>query len=690
RGDLWAGTAERGAFRYRRGRELGHFSFENSAGGLRSNLVYAVFADREGVVWFGTDRGVCRYDPRSAHAERVAVDPQSNFVHALFESAGGRLWCGANRGLFAREPGAAGWQPVEQLTGQAVHAIAEGEGGRLLVGASDGLYVSDAALTHTGQPILTRVERAADKLGSGDGVRAICRFRGATFIGSYGRGVERLGDAGLTPVWPLGAGAARERQVVSLYADGESRLWVGTAEAGVFVYDGRETRPAPGLEALRGSAVWAIAGTADTILWLATGRGLYRFQAGALAPALVGYDARGLAAGPSPESVWCATAGGGLFKVADGEEAGPLAARLDTEHGLPSDSVFAVHASRSPSGGEVIWVGTNRGVAAYEPGREPAVVRVVRVLGKRAYQPEEWHSGLRLEYPQNSLVVETAAASSRTFPEQFQYSFLLLDGAGRAVKRALSPDAQFVVEGLHPGRYRVEARAYTKDLTPSEPLGLAFEVAAAPFPVTTVALSTWLALALLALSWGYRQNRRLAGANRALAETRRQLATETEAERRRIARDLHDQTLADLRRLMLLADGPGNGAGLTPLFRADIESISTEIRRICEDLSPSVLENVGLTAALEWSLADAVAQLPEGRKFDYEFACGDGVEERLRLSPEVQIQIYRIVQEALSNVCRHAAPGHVRLAAEIAEDGAFVVTLADDGRDFDAGRKRAG
>ena len=40
--------------------------------------------------------------------------------------------------------------------------------------------------------------------------------------------------------------------LLTLYADGESRLWVGTAEAGVFVYDGRETKPAAGLEALRG------------------------------------------------------------------------------------------------------------------------------------------------------------------------------------------------------------------------------------------------------------------------------------------------------------------------------------------------------------------------------------------------------------------------------------------------------
>src|SRR6185369_7384996 len=107
------------------------------------------------------------------------------------------------------------------------------------------------------------------------------------------------------------------------------------------------------------------------------------------------------------------------------------------------------------------------------------------------------------------------------------------------------------------------------------------------------------------------------------------------------------------------------------------------IRRICEDLSPSALANVGLAAALEWALTDGVAQLPDAAKFAYEFACQDGLDEKLHLQNAVQIQIFRIVQEVVNNVCRHASATAVKLSAGIAEDGGLLIELTDNGCGFD-------
>ncbi len=275
----------------------------------------------------------------------------------------------------------------------------------------------------------------------------------------------------------------------------------------------------------------------------------------------------------------------------------------------------------------------------------------------------------------------------------------MFDSHGKSLGHKLASDSQFLIENLRPGRYRVEARAFTNDLAASDAFALDFQVARAPFPWASTGLAVLLALALVAMWWGRRQNLKLTrtnvalgDANLQLADTRMQLANETEAERRRIARDLHDQTLADLRRLLLLTDQlpareSDNGREtIDPaVLRGEVETISTEIRRICEDLSPSALTNVGLAAALEWALADAVAHMPAERRFEYEFVCDDAIEERLQLAPAEQIQIYRILQEAIGNTCHHSSATHVRLVVTSGPEGAWAIELQDNGRGFDPG-----
>jgi two-component system, NarL family, sensor histidine kinase UhpB len=102
-----------------------------------------------------------------------------------------------------------------------------------------------------------------------------------------------------------------------------------------------------------------------------------------------------------------------------------------------------------------------------------------------------------------------------------------------------------------------------------------------------------------------------------------------------------------------------------------------------------VLENVGFAAALEWALASACAQQPSSQRFAYDFACDEDLEERLALSHGAQMQVYRIVQEAVSNVCRHARAAHVSLSVRLDAAGDFLLTLSDDGHGFDAENKRA-
>ena len=63
--------------------------------------------------------------------------------------------------------------------------------------------------------------------------------------------------------------------------------------------------------------------------------------------------------------------------------------------------------------------------------------------------------------------------------------------------------------------------------------------------------------------------------------------------------------------------------------------------------------------------------------------CDDGLDERLNLPSSVQIQIYRMAQEALSNICRHANAKHVKMSAAVTDAGVFNLQLEDDGLGFD-------
>jgi signal transduction histidine kinase/ligand-binding sensor domain-containing protein len=695
RGHLWVGT-ERGVYLFVEGRKLNQYTFENTGGGLVSNHILSIYVDREEVVWFGTDRGVCRYDPRAAGGESLSDDPESNFVRVLFQSSDGTLWCGTNHGLLANSGGPI-WRELKEFKGRIIHSISQDSLGRLLIGTANGLFVGNASRRTLDTP--GEFSRVENQSVATDNVRAIETFRGATYLANFGTGIERIDGGRRTIVWPPNGSAESASEVVTLHADNQL-LWIGTSKSGVFAFDGRQTTSVKSLDSLVGGAVWSIAGSSDSILWLATDRGLFALRNDKVENVIDGVDARDVVPATSIDSgltVWCATNGSGVYKVRADEASGQsdpsgsfLVSKIDSEQGVPSQNAFAVLEFRDHQGGSALCVGTSRGIARYQPGFEAPVINLTRVVGKRVYDIDEVQNGLKLEYPQNGLVVDVSAASSRTFPEQFQYSFQVSNADDRVVSRRRSKDPQFVIQGLRPGTYTLSARAFSNDLIPSATLQFGFVVARAPFPWTSTALSVLLGLALLAMWWGYHQNRKLIGTNRQLADTRLQLANETETERRRIARDLHDQTLADLRRLMMLTDRlpteRTNGHLKPAEFRRQIESISTEIRRICEDLSPSTLANVGLSAALEFALADSLTDQPADHRFEYEYFCEAGIGEKLALGPATQIQIYRIIQEALSNIRRHSGATRVRMSVTVNQIGELVIELEDNGRGFDTSK----
>ncbi len=641
-GGAWLGTAANGLYHFRGEQSLEHFTFENTAGGLRSNTVYAVFIDRESVLWIGTNRGVSRFDASSPFNKIVADNANANFVRGLFRAANGQIFVGTNRGLFSLNND--DLTAVDKFSEKTIYTIGADEGGQFLIAASSGLYDFNGAARLTGD------------------ARAVANFQGKTYAAVFGRGVLQIDTQTVV---------LANDSPTALFSDGKNKLWIGTARDGVFRFDGKETKAESNLEKLRGAPIRRIVQGAENDLWLASERGLFLYRNGELQTVLDGADTRDVVI--IGADVWAATLRSGLVHLRFDEQFGWLKTNLSVEQGLPSEQVFAVLPLD-----EQLLVGTNRGIAFYAPKQvEPQIV-AARILSQRLHSAEELNGVIALDFPQNSLLVETAGLSSRTFPEQFQYAFVLKNSKGEILDKKISNDSQFTPANLAAGAYEIVARVFNKDLIASAPLTIKFSVARAPFPWTATALGALLLIALVGLAWAMIERRRIAKRNRELRAARFELANEAERERKRIAQDLHDQTLADLRALMLMSDDlPVETTG----FRDEIESISIEIRRICEDLSPSVLENVGLMPALEFLLSHTVQ--------NYKFAAEETLDERLNFKPNAQMQIYRIAQEVLNNIKRHSDANFIEMKIETTAENEFVLSIFDDGKNFSPLEKSA-
>src|SRR6185295_4267920 len=276
---------------------------------------------------------------------------------------------------------------------------------RLVVASASGLYIAPRSAGRIEDQTFTRIETGSGGPDTTGSVRAVIQFRGATYFAIYGRGIDRLDGGRSSLTWSNIAGSARE--VISLLADGEDRLLIGTARDGVFASDGKTITEEPFFASVKGTAVRSMARTADETLWFGTGSGIFLCRRGSnCALTVPNIDVRYLLAIQSEKTneVWCGTRGNGLLRVLLDPVVGPVVSELDSEQGLPSQNVFAVQPIRKADGSDVVLIGTNRGVARYEPGRLEPSLSATRILSKRVHAPSELQAGLNLEYPQNSLL----------------------------------------------------------------------------------------------------------------------------------------------------------------------------------------------------------------------------------------------------------------------------------------------
>ncbi len=178
--------------------------------------------------------------------------------------------------------------------------------------------------------------------------------------------------------------------------------------------------------------------------------------------------------------------------------------------------------------------------------------------------------------------------------------------------------------------------------------------------------------------------------NRELKALSRQLMDAEENERRRIARDLHDSIGQSLSAIKFHVENalsdigdrlhPGDRQLVNNLVPM-IKSVITDVRRIIRNLRPTILDNLGILAAIEWQC----------QQFNAVYA-DIQIEKKLEVAdhrvPEgLKTPILRLVQESLNNAGRHSGAGKVNISLR-RRNGSLTLEIIDDGCGFDPDRNR--
>lgn len=170
-------------------------------------------------------------------------------------------------------------------------------------------------------------------------------------------------------------------------------------------------------------------------------------------------------------------------------------------------------------------------------------------------------------------------------------------------------------------------------------------------------------------------------ANLALQDAQRRLLTEREQERKHLAREIHDQVIQDLLSINYRLEDVGGAEEVVTDFLKDeiadirdsIRMLVDDLRRICGNLRPPTIDSLGLGAAL--------------RSYTRDWSERTGIAVNLELDPNlgrlpepIELSIFRIVQEGLSNIRKHAQASAVQICLKHTSPRTLLIALADDGQ----------
>jgi signal transduction histidine kinase/ligand-binding sensor domain-containing protein len=634
-GNIWLGTIGDGLLRLSR-RRVKMFQpldrYPESTGG-------PVLEDRRGNLWFGTQEGLFSLagDVLTTHFTRNPLKQLDGWrVDAIYEDAAGDLWFGKINGVARYREGRFTEYPLPGV--EMVQAICEDRSGKLWLGTWQGLVQFSDGKTY----------RRADGLVSDD-VKFIMEDRdGALWLGTP-QGLGRFRDGRFTNYTT--AEGLSNNYVRAVHQDADGTLWLGTYGGGLNrMRNGRIAHVTTRHSLFDDFISRIIAGDDDTF-WLLGNRGIFQVSRRA------------------------------LNEVADGQHQSLTCVVYDKADGMdPSEG----QGGRQPAGWRArdgkLYFPTIRGTAIVDPSlgsklAPPVVIERVVLDGAEC----DHRQPLELKPGEGNLEIHyTGLSFAKADQVRFSYQ---MSGQQEAWQDVGARRTVYFPQ-LQPGAYRFSVRAMSPDGVWSEHPASLNIVVKPPFWRTN-----WFAsLAVMALAGlaflGYRQ--RVAFYRKRVArqeEFARALIAAQEQDRKRLAAELHDglgQSLVIIKRRGLLCleedeDQEAMREQVEEIVEASKQALE-EVREMIFDLRPRQLDELGLTGAV----ADLLARMAgvNGWQLARQLDRVDGL-----LAKESENNLYRIVQESLNNISKHAAATQVSVSLT-RQANCVDLTVKDNGRGF--------
>jgi ligand-binding sensor domain-containing protein/signal transduction histidine kinase len=686
----------------------------------------------QGRYWLGTfGNGVLEFRPEGSgrtHTYALGNGDTTYGTKSLLDAHDGNVWAGTtSNGLLRLKKNLfSTYRRTNGLSHDVTTAVMESRDGSLWVGTNcGGLDMIDPA-----RRSIRSFKTGKPGVGSDPCIYALTQdSAGVMWVGTYGGGLTRIENGLATRVG--GLSRLRDSTILALFTDRSGTVWVGTGAAGLAaVKDGRIRRVYTTADGLAHDNVRAITQTRDGAIWIGTLEGLSRLDA---AGKFTNYTSvNGLSSeyvraiyedADDKGTLWVGTYGGGLNRLRNG-----TITPITRAAGLPDNVVSSI----LDDGLGNLWMSGNRGISRVAKDQlngfaDGTLSRVHSVLYGVAdglvkaetnggFQPAAWkdHSG-RLWFPTIDGVasVDPRDATDIPRPPSVSLGEILVDGATMSPARSLevgpgrpnvefrygavslsSPDnvtfryrlehfdEHWVEPGtrrvayysrLPAGRYRFVVTAANRDGTWNPAEASMDVVVLAPLvarPWFLAVMSFVLALSLWA-------------AHRTVLRTRSAAIRE---ERSRLAREIHDSLLQGFGGIALQLHAASTRLSLSPAQQPTLDRVLTMIDRTLKQAREAVWD----IRLQENSSADLVIDCEQAAP---RAVAGCDTEVRViatgrqrRLSHTVRTECLRIVEEALSNVRKHAAARHAVVEIHFAWQS-LLVTITDDGRGFDPERE---